>query len=140
MLLLAMKHKHLSMTQRLSEKILNDIPWSLHVPKKQEWAIRKWKPCFLSSSKLNVWSLKNSTTGVNSQRYLLSRSSRQTEKGSSAVERKLSLPGSFDAHIHTALCVREFLVKHSIATLSQPPYSPDLSSVDLICSRKSRPL
>jgi len=31
---------------------------------------------------------------------------------------------------HTALRVREFLAKHSIATLPQPPYSPDLSPAD----------
>jgi histone-lysine N-methyltransferase SETMAR len=32
-----------------------------------------------------------------------------------------------NARAHTALSIRQFLAKHSIPTLSQPPYSPDLS-------------
>ena len=35
-----------------------------------------------------------------------------------------------NAPSHTAVRVREFLAKHSIATLPQAPYSPDLSPAD----------
>ena len=41
---------------------------------------------------------------------------------------------------HTSsLRVREFLAKHNVATLPQPPYSPDLAPADFFCSRGSRP-
>ncbi|KMQ92061.1 histone-lysine n-methyltransferase setmar-like protein [Lasius niger] len=33
-----------------------------------------------------------------------------------------------NAPSHTSLRVREFLAKHNVATLPQPPYSPDLAS------------
>jgi len=33
---------------------------------------------------------------------------------------------------HTSLCVREFLAKHNVATLPQPPYSPDLAPADFL--------
>jgi histone-lysine N-methyltransferase SETMAR len=32
-----------------------------------------------------------------------------------------------NAPAHTSLSVRKFMTKHSIPTLPQPPYSPDLS-------------
>ena len=35
-----------------------------------------------------------------------------------------------NAPSHTALLVREFLAKHKVATLSQPPYSPDMAPAD----------
>ena len=35
-----------------------------------------------------------------------------------------------NAPSHASLLVREFLVKQTVATLSQPPYSPDLTPPD----------
>ena len=35
-----------------------------------------------------------------------------------------------NAPSHTSLRVREFLAKHNVATLPQPPYSPDLALAD----------
>jgi transposase len=35
-----------------------------------------------------------------------------------------------NAPSHNALYVREFLAKHSLATLPQPSYSPDLAPAD----------
>jgi histone-lysine N-methyltransferase SETMAR len=35
-----------------------------------------------------------------------------------------------NAPSHSALCVQEFLAKHSLATLPQPSYSPDLAPAD----------
>jgi len=39
---------------------------------------------------------------------------------------------------HTSLRVREFLAKHNVATLPQPPYRPDLAPADFFYSRGSR--
>jgi transposase len=35
-----------------------------------------------------------------------------------------------NAPSHTSLLVREFLAKHHVATLPQPPYSPNLALAD----------
>ena len=35
-----------------------------------------------------------------------------------------------NAPAHNALGIREFLAKHNIAVLEQPPYSPDLAPCD----------
>jgi len=37
-----------------------------------------------------------------------------------------------NAPSHTSLHVREFLAKHNVATLPQPPYSPDLAPADFL--------
>jgi transposase len=39
---------------------------------------------------------------------------------------------------HTALLIRQFLAKHSIPTLAQPPYSSDLSPPDIFHSLNSK--
>ena len=46
-----------------------------------------------------------------------------------------------NAHSHTSLCVREFLAKHNVGMLPQPPHSPDLAPADLsIVSEIKTPL
>jgi hypothetical protein len=39
------------------------------------------------------------------------------------------------APAHMSHLVREFLVKHEMTLIPQPPYSPDLVPADLFCSR-----
>jgi transposase len=41
-----------------------------------------------------------------------------------------------NAPAHTALSVRQFLAKHSIPALPQPPYSPDVSLTNFCIFRK----
>jgi hypothetical protein len=43
-----------------------------------------------------------------------------------------------NAPSHTSLLVREFLAKHHVATLPQPPYSPDLALADFFLFKGHR--
>jgi hypothetical protein len=43
-----------------------------------------------------------------------------------------------NAPSHTSLLVREFLTKHHMATLPEPPYSPDLAPADFFLFKGRR--
>lgn len=39
-----------------------------------------------------------------------------------------------DALAHSALCLRQFLSKHGISQVGQPPYSPNMATCDFFFS------
>jgi hypothetical protein len=100
----------------------------------------EWKQCyFLWSSR--QWSTMNSLLMVRKLLILLSGSSETsvgcgTKKSTWNVDCWLLHHNNVPAH--AAMSIRQFLAKHSISTLPQPPYAPYLSPPNFLYSQNSK--